>query len=637
MRVHEILSRKGDRVVTIRSDATVAETAAVLKTEYVGALVVTDADSRLAGIVSERDIVHGLVGAGAAYFSTPIGNLASSDVQTCDSEDDIETARALMATHRIRHLPVVSNEALVGIVSMRDIEDQEIEILASENSDLRESDESYRRFLDGCPYAIYVQVAGSVVYANARAAELFGTSGPDQLIGLSSLSLFHPACHEHVQERRKHTSTVGTSQSMAEFRHMRLDGGEFFGEAAGTPITWNGQDAVLVLVRDVTDRKRSEIVDRRLAAIVESSADVIIATTTGGIITDWNAAAEDAYGYTAEEAVGQPVALICADEMLPECMENTKAACRGEAIEGYETVRRHKNGTLIDVSMSISPIKDAAGNIIGLSSIHRVITEQKRAAETLREAILAAEAANRAKSEFLANMSHELRTPLNGIIGFSELMKNEVHGPLGESEYMTYVNHSNEAGHHLLSLIDDILDLSRVEAGKEELVFEPVDLVETLAHCTSVVGTQALNASIKIIRDLPNDLPRLNADKRKLKQVVLSLLSNAVKFTPSGGTVTIKAWARPDSGYVIQIVDTGIGIALEDIPRAMAPFGQIDSKLSRKYEGTGLGIPLAKSFVEMHGGSLDLQSEIGIGTTVTIRFPAERLLGGPCRPRTQAA
>ena len=240
-----------------------------------------------------------------------------------------------------------------------------------------------------------------------------------------------------------------------------------------------------------------------------------------------------------------------------------------------------------------------------------------------------AELANRTKSEFLANMSHELRTPLNAILGFSELMGNATLGPLGNPKYVEYTKDINDSGRHLLALINDILDLSKIEAGKLELDEEDIDVARAIRSCMVLVKERARNGGVKLLTDLPDGLPALHADERKLKQILVNLLSNAVKFTPAGGSVTVKAWFRPDSGFVIQVADTGVGIALDDIPKALTPFGQVDSRLDRKYEGTGLGLPLTKSLIEKHSGSLDLQSEVGAGTTVTVRFPPERMVPRP--------
>ena len=254
------------------------------------------------------------------------------------------------------------------------------------------------------------------------------------------------------------------------------------------------------------------------------------------------------------------------------------------------------------------------------------ITERKAAEYIIIVAKEEAEAADRTKSEFLANMSHELRTLLNAIIGFSDMIKNEALGPVGSTKYRDYADDINESGHHLLALINDILDLSKVESGTDELYEEDIEISQTAKAIKTLVVGLAQRGNVELELDVPDDIAVLHADYRKVKQILLNLLSNAIKFTPDGGKVTLKIRSRAESGYVFQVTDTGIGIAFGDIPKALAPFQQIDSGLNRKHAGTGLGLPLTKSLVEMHGGYLDLQSKVGAGTTVTVRFPAERVV-----------
>ncbi|MBV9420815.1 MAG: hypothetical protein JO348_13670 [Alphaproteobacteria bacterium] len=247
----------------------------------------------------------------------------------------------------------------------------------------------------------------------------------------------------------------------------------------------------------------------------------------------------------------------------------------------------------------------------------------------------AADAANRAKSSFLAAMSHELRTPLNAVIGFSEMMKTQVFGALGHKRYAEYANDIHASGTHLLSLINDILDLSRIDAGEGTLMEEVVDLQEAIAQSLRMVAGQAQQGGLVLVSDVSPLLPLIRADKRRLKQALINLLGNAVKFTPEGGTITVRA--RLDTSVIaIAVIDTGIGIASQDIPRALERFGQVDSSLARKYEGTGLGLPLAKQLMEMHGGSLTLESTVNVGTTVTITMPLSRAIVMPPQA-TQAA
>jgi PAS domain S-box-containing protein len=261
------------------------------------------------------------------------------------------------------------------------------------------------------------------------------------------------------------------------------------------------------------------------------------------------------------------------------------------------------------------------------------ITKRKQAEEALASTFSdleiardQAETANRAKSEFLATMSHELRTPLNAIIGFSEMIKDELFGPQGAARYREYAKDIHFSGQHLLSIINDILDLSKVESGAEELRDETIDVPKLLSSVDRLVRHRAEKGNIRLEQDFPADLPGLTADRRKLKQILVNLITNAIKFTEPGGTVMLKAWCRRDSGFVFQVTDSGIGIAAKDIPKALSQFGQVDSDLNRKQMGTGLGLPLSKSLAELHGGSLDLQSQIGAGTTVTVRLPAARIV-----------
>ena len=242
----------------------------------------------------------------------------------------------------------------------------------------------------------------------------------------------------------------------------------------------------------------------------------------------------------------------------------------------------------------------------------------------------AAQSANQAKSEFLANMSHELRTPLNAIIGFSEIIKTRKFGPTSE-RYPDYAGHIFDSGTHLLALINDILNLSKLEAGRFALEEEDVDLAVAVQACMKLVEAQAREAKIRFRVSLDGEFAWIRADERRLRQILINLLSNAVKFTPEGGEIRISS-ALKNGGLAICVSDSGIGMAPEDIPKAMTPFGQVDSKVRRKQEGTGLGLPLAKQLVELHGGTFAIESTINVGTTVTFVLPAERLLASPPAP-----
>jgi PAS domain S-box-containing protein len=271
-------------------------------------------------------------------------------------------------------------------------------------------------------------------------------------------------------------------------------------------------------------------------------------------------------------------------------------------------------------------LREADGRAYRMAGSVGDITAEVEAVQALRHAKDVAETASRTKSEFLANMSHELRTPLNAIIGFAEMMKLEVFGSLGNDHYREYIADIHHSGQHLLKLINDILDVSKVEAGKIELHESEIDVAEVVAACIRLVNERAATGAVTILVDLPRDLPALYADEHRVKQILLNLLSNAVKFTPPKGTVTVRARADRMQGFAVEVVDTGIGIAAKDVPRAFEPFVQIDSALNRKAEGTGLGLPLSRALMALHGGSLDLISEPGKGTNVRVAFPVVRII-----------
>lgn len=253
-----------------------------------------------------------------------------------------------------------------------------------------------------------------------------------------------------------------------------------------------------------------------------------------------------------------------------------------------------------------------------------IIAKQIEANAELANVAAAAQAENADKSQFLANISHELRTPLNAIIGFSEIIKTELLPTLAERKYDQYVTDIHTSGVHLLSLINDILDFSKAEAGKLDLELAEVDATKMVQNSMRLVAPRAEAAGVQLIDELPKDHLIMMIDGKKFKQVLLNLLSNAVKFTPSGGKVTVTAWkTMEDDTITFQVTDTGIGIAPKDISRAMSPFGQVDNGLKRKYEGTGLGLPLTKKFVEIMGGKFTIESEINQGTTVIFVLPRE--------------
>jgi len=372
----------------------------------------------------------------------------------------------------------------------------------------------------------------------------------------------------------------------------------------GTPV-----GAVLVF-RDISARKQVEEAQAWLAAIVDSSEDAIVSKTLDGIILSWNSGAQRLFGYAPGEAVGQPITLIIPPERQDEERAIIERLRRGERIEHFETVRVSKYGREIDISLTISPVRDAAGRIVGASKVARDISAQKRAKEALREAKREAEEANNAKTQFLAVLSHELRTPLNPILLAVTAMLERPAEPehLRSTLEMICQNVNLQA-----RLIDDLLDVMRIVRGKMPLHWEVVDGHRLIDHAIQVCRSDLLRKALRIEARLAAGAHHVNADPARLEQVFWNLIKNAVKFTPAGGAITIRTHNADDAGagdekFVVEMSDTGIGIEPEVLPTIFDPFQQGETTITRTYGGLGLGLAICRGIIEAHGGTLVAES-----------------------------
>ncbi|HTZ76974.1 MAG TPA: ATP-binding protein [Stellaceae bacterium] len=369
--------------------------------------------------------------------------------------------------------------------------------------------------------------------------------------------------------------------------------------------------------------------DERFAALAASIPGVVYqrrVSPDGDIrYTYISEGAYDLFGVPAEEILADPKALFACHgpSYREDFRERLLEASKTLSIWDVEAEIISRDGTRKWTHAIARPKQMPDGSVLW-DGVILDATRIARREQELMHAKERAELENRGKSEFIATMSHELRTPLNAIIGFSDIMAQELHGPLGSASYRGYARDILESGKLLLSIINDVLDISKVESGKIELHEEAIDLAQLAGSLLRLTRERAETAGVALAAEVPDGLPLLRADERLIKQIMSNLLSNAIKFTPKGGRAVLRAACDDSNALALSVEDTGIGIAPEDIPRALERFGQIDNSLSRRYAGTGLGLPLVKAFAELHGGRFELESAPAVGTTAIVRFPAAR-------------
>jgi two-component system CheB/CheR fusion protein len=364
--------------------------------------------------------------------------------------------------------------------------------------------------------------------------------------------------------------------------------------------------------------KEGEIARARLAAIVESSNDAIVSKDLNGVITSWNAAAEQLFGYTAAEAIGRSILMIIPEDRADEEPVILRRIRAGERVEHFETVRRRKDGTRVEISVTISPIVDAHGRIIGASKIARDITERKRVEEMQRISELALKEADRRKDEFLATLAHELRNPLAPIKNAVELLR--LSDGKGESSVQIREMLQRQVG-QMRRLIDDLLDVSRISRGTIELKRERVELAAAIRSATEISRPAIEKMSHKLSITLPAEPLYLDADPIRLAQMLANLLNNACKFTDPGGRIALTA-AREGSSVVLSVKDNGIGIAPEKLPHIFTMFFQVDRSLERSQTGLGIGLTIVYRLAALHGGTVEARSEgVGKGSEFVLTLP----------------
>lgn len=526
------------------------------------------------------------------------------------------------------------------VINLRDITER-----VEAEQRLQASETVYRTLAQSAPVGIFqTDREGGIVFANPRFAIVAGLA-PDAVLGHGWRNAVHPDDRAWLDAEWARCMAEGqplllnlrflvpggiVTSVLCQSSPLLDAGGRFLG-CVGT-------------ITDMTEYVRTaealRMAEARTNAIVEAAADAILTIDDEGIVHSFNRAAEEMFGIPAQEILWHRIERLIPSpnaERHAGFLRNYRAGQSTRVVGNRRAVTAVRgDGSEFPVELSVSCVE--VGGRRMFTGIIRDITERRRIENELIRAKEAAESADNAKSAFLQVMSHELRTPLNAVIGFAQVIEMRLLGAAEVDRYTDYATSIRQSGEHLLGIIDDILDITKIESGTLVLTEGPVDLVELIAQGVNLVAVQAgkrgVLVALDVGGDVGGDVPPVRGDALRLRQVLVNLLSNGVKFSKPGQTVTIGARRNGHSGgdghgeggVELFVRDTGIGIAPEDIPRALTPFTQLDQSMTRSQEGTGLGLPISKRLVEAHGGVLCIDSVPGQGTTVTVILPASRVL-----------
>lgn len=490
--------------------------------------------------------------------------------------------------------------------------------------------------LDRLPIGIVVYRENETLFVNRTLLDLLGYDSTDSFAAIGGAeSIFA------VRESTDTKSKLGVDE--AQISVQRKDGRALSVAAHMRPVDWGGRSALMLAIVD-DDRQPQDsapsptkLLDEiaaaearlgELEAILDTATDGVIVIDGRGRICNLNKSTEALFGIDAGEVLGTPFTDLLAVESRKDALDYLDGlASNGVASvlnDGREVIGKVPQGGLIPMFMTMGRLGDTGK----FCAVLRDITHWKNVEEELVAARRAAEVASTQKSEFLAKISHEIRTPLNAIIGFSEVMMEERFGTIGNPRYRDYLRDIHMSGSHLMSLINDLLDLSKIEAGKLDLTFEAVALNETIQECVALMQPQANRERIIIRTSLSSGVPNVVADSRSLRQILLNLLSNAIKFTKTGGQVIVSTAIEDNGEVAIRVRDTGVGMSEKDIEMALKPFRQLATSARDRGDGTGLGLPLTKALVEANRASFAIDSAVNQGTLVKITFPTTRVLAG---------
>jgi len=487
-----------------------------------------------------------------------------------------------------------------------------------------------RALLDRIPLGIVVHRADRVLYANRAVLEWIGLANIEALDEEGGLNRLFSGAHALDEDEASRTLAVAGRRGEPIPVQAKL-----------FSAPWDGETALVYILHQtggVSDKRseaselklrEAESVSGELRGILDTATDGVILFDRDGRVLSLNRSAEALFGYDSAEIEGQNFTRLFAPESHRSAIDYLEGlAANGVASllnDGREMIGQVREGGLIPLFMTLGKIGD---NPKKFCAVFRDITQWKRAEEELLEAKRKAEQSSSAKSDFLAKISHEIRTPLNAIIGFADVMREERFGPIGNERYREYLKDIQTSGAHLISLINDLLDLSKIEAGKVDLSFSGVDLNDIARQCMAIMQTQANRERIIIRTSLFPELPQVVADVRSIRQIVLNLLSNSIKFTPPGGQVIVSTQLSETGEVLLRVRDTGVGMSEADVATALEPFRQLSTTGRGTAGGSGLGLPLTKALAEANRAGFAVKSNVNAGTLVEISFPSNRVLAG---------
>lgn len=502
------------------------------------------------------------------------------------------------------------------------------------NQVLRKAEREYKAIIDAVSDIIFeTSVKGDIIFLNDTWTKVTGFD-IEQALGRNLFELLHP--QEQEGQRTSFDLLVkGKKSAYRTFTRLRSSDGTFRTVELAMSMLRHDENRnmrVVGTLTDIEERRRAEKAlseaEKKYRTIVENAAGGIYQVTPEGQFLSANPAMARILGYdTAEQMLRE----------VRNAHDNLYVRVRDRAIfisdlgtvgfvHNFETEVRTRDGVRIWVNENARAVKDDDGNILYYEGSMEDITSRKQAELKLREAKVQSDLANRAKSEFLANMSHELRTPLNAIIGFAEIIKNEVLGPLENRQYWEYASDIHASGRRLLTIINEILDVSRIEAGDRQINEGVVDMNKVIGSCIDFTRQKQLSSErLTIVNMSEGKVPSIIGEELAIKQILINLLSNAIKYTPGEGRITVSHEVENDGRLRLSITDTGIGMEDYEITKALSPFGQLETSLSRADSGAGLGLTLVESLMKLHDGKIELFSQKGIGTTATLVFPARRV------------